>query len=113
MDEWLTTSDGNNRRATFLNRVNALLHGESPCQNILRMLYFTTASAGEVALIEWFELEHKWKLFATAQPLPENICRDLQILAECDRHDVSPYCINETSKRYDCVRFPLLRKDLL
>src|SRR5258708_1936396 len=53
MDERLAASDGDDWRAALLNRVDTLLNGKSPRQDILGMLYLAAASTSKVALIEW------------------------------------------------------------
>src|SRR5437660_8878365 len=56
VDERLAASDGDDWSAAFLNCVDTLLHGKSPRQNILGVLYLATASAGKVTLIERLQL---------------------------------------------------------
>src|SRR5260370_30851245 len=52
VDERLTASDGDDRRAALLNCVDTLLNGKSPRQDILVVLYLAAAGHGKVTLIQ-------------------------------------------------------------
>ncbi len=102
MNERLTTSNRDNWRTAFLNRVNTLLNGESASQDILRMLDFAATGTGKIALVERLQLQNQRKLFAAFQLLVKNIGCDTEILTQGDRHRrFSSQWSQTNNKRYD------------
>ena len=79
--------DGYHWRLTFLDGIDALLHGEAPLKNGILVLDLAAPRTRQVALIQRFELEHQRELLVAAQALPRHVAPDTHRLSQWHRHD--------------------------
>src|SRR5215472_19003938 len=82
VDERLTSGEGHHRCPALLDRVGALLDRQSPGQDVVRVLDLAATSAGEVALIERFQLQHQRELLDASNALLHDVEADGQLLSQ-------------------------------
>src|SRR5215471_141038 len=86
VDERLTSGEGHHRCPALLHRVDALLDRQSPGQDVVRVLDLAATGAGEVALIERFELQHQRELLDASNALLHDVEAYGQLLSQWYAH---------------------------
>ena len=82
----LSAGDRHHRCLAFLDRVDALLHRQTPLEDGILVLDLAAARAREVALIQRLELQHQRELLIAAQPLPRHVAPNPHRLSQWHRH---------------------------
>jgi hypothetical protein len=86
MNEGFAAGDGNHGGTALVSRRPALFRSEAFAENVIGILDFTAAGAGEVATKEGLEHENERVALVAAEFLPEDIRSDGPSLADGNWH---------------------------